>query len=401
MNRSWLFDEPRQPGSRSPAERWHGRLGTLAAVLAATLFLSSLVGAQPIYRYQDAEGVWHFTDEPPADIRADQVPGIQTHIRPRGVSEAPQEATIDLATRLRDHFEPFTPIAEATLAAVTVRNYGGGEASGFFCSDDGHILTSARITVPPSLDYGSPEAHSARRFKELDTKQEALNDSRAALRRMEDDLEGYERVIERATNAAAKAWAEQSHQELKTRYEEERGRVEQMAQEVDALRDELGPTRPESTTLGRDSSNDGRFEIAVKGGMPMLATLVGLGSRDDVAILKVDGYRTPFLQMSGRDGLHQGMRVYAIGSEDRVTSGILTQVTPDQILTDAQIMPGDGGGPLVDENGRAIGVFMAETDPSAAGGFARAIPIDRVAVEFSGMCGGQPAVPDITSDPFQ
>jgi S1-C subfamily serine protease len=69
----------------------------------------------------------------------------------------------------------------------------------------------------------------------------------------------------------------------------------------------------------------------------------------------------------------------SLGMQDTVTSGVVTRITPDYLLTDAQILPGNSGGPLIRESGEVIGINVSRKVPTGtskyAVGFSKVIPI--------------------------
>jgi serine protease Do len=123
------------------------------------------------------------------------------------------------------------------------------------------------------------------------------------------------------------------------------------------------------------------------------AKVVGTDPETDVAVIQVDqtGYRPARVGQS--KNLRVGEWVLAFGSpfglSQTVTSGIISATGRDDvqineyesfIQTDAAINPGNSGGPLVDLDGRVIGINSAiatATRSNAGVGFA--IPIDLAA----------------------
>jgi serine protease Do len=103
-------------------------------------------------------------------------------------------------------------------------------------------------------------------------------------------------------------------------------------------------------------------------GRPMHARVIGLDSETDLAVLKIDGHDLPFLELGDSDDIRQGQLVLALGSplglENSVTmgvvSGVARQLRPEDrmvyVQTDAPINPGNSGGPLLDMDGRVIGI---------------------------------------------
>ena len=119
-------------------------------------------------------------------------------------------------------------------------------------------------------------------------------------------------------------------------------------------------------------------KLSLKNGTKLSARLVKDSKQHDLALLKLDGYVTPFLNVASNTKNRQGAQVYAIGSplgmKDFVTSGIITGVSSGKIVTDSQILPGNSGGPLVDPDGNVIGVND---------GFGLSVPINIVLKEFA------------------
>ncbi|HXB53329.1 MAG TPA: trypsin-like peptidase domain-containing protein [Vicinamibacteria bacterium] len=98
------------------------------------------------------------------------------------------------------------------------------------------------------------------------------------------------------------------------------------------------------------------------------AVLVGIDRETDVAVLKIAEKNLPFLSLGDSKDLRPGELVLAFGSplglENSVTLGVVSavarQIHPEDrmiyIQTDASINPGSSGGPLVDGEGRVIGI---------------------------------------------
>ena len=124
------------------------------------------------------------------------------------------------------------------------------------------------------------------------------------------------------------------------------------------------------------------FTIVLKDGEQLNARLVSTSEVHDLALLKLDGYRTPVLLVAAGGRLGQGDAVYAIGNplgvSDSVTSGRVTRLGSDQIVTDVQLLPGNSGGPLVNEAGEVVAVNFAKLTQGGNAnyqGFGMAIPI--------------------------
>jgi serine protease Do len=98
------------------------------------------------------------------------------------------------------------------------------------------------------------------------------------------------------------------------------------------------------------------------------AQLVGLDKETDLAVLKVQEQGLPALALGDSESLRQGQVVLAFGSplglENSASLGVVSssarQLAADNpmiyIQTDAPINPGNSGGPLVDVEGRVVGI---------------------------------------------
>ena len=120
------------------------------------------------------------------------------------------------------------------------------------------------------------------------------------------------------------------------------------------------------------------------------AELVGRDPDADLAVIKVDPAQAPLKPVTFADSSEAfvGQQVYAIGNpfgqEFTLTQGIVSALDrslqnedsfsiPELIQTDAAINPGNSGGPLLDADGRVIGVntaIMSESRSASGVGFA-------------------------------
>jgi len=259
-----------------------------------------------------------------------------------------------------------------------------GEGSGFFCSDQGHILTNKHVVRPdPSAGLDESGQTLMERQRELGTIEANLNKSHRQLQLMKQDLEGYEQLIGNAPDDKTQSWARDARQRLSEHYRSEQERISSMERSVRTLRTELKKSKRELGFKRSFATASSHFKIVLKDGTELPATLVKVSDVHDLALLKLDGYRTPFLRLDTSQSLSQGARVFAIGNplgmQDAVTSGVITQIAPEYLLTDAQVLPGSSGGPLIRESGEVIGINVsrkvAAGAPRYSAGFGKAIPI--------------------------
>lgn len=352
-----------------------------------------------IYRYRDAQGNWNFTDKPPAGAKADRILDIVETTKKATAAETAD----DLNARLEAALNPITPIARATLAVVTVKT-GFGDGSGFFCSEDGYILTNRHVVRPSETGQFDERAEAiAGQTQRLGAAAAELEAGREQLRLMERDLQGYARVIERAHDDATSDWAKEAHARLLERYQAEEVRLDGQSRQLRGSESELRKSRRDLDWGRNAEAVKATFDIVLKDGTELPAALVAISPNQDLALLKVDGQRTPFLGLDNTLLLSQGMRVFAIGSplgmHDSVTSGVITQITGEYIVSDAQVLPGSSGGPLIAETGEVLGINVAKQvadgESMYTAGFGKAIPVAAVRQEFPDALGDHQVEPPV------
>ncbi len=118
---------------------------------------------------------------------------------------------------------------------------------------------------------------------------------------------------------------------------------------------------------------------------PLDGKLIGLDRITDLALIKVEAKDLPSLTFADSSDLRQGQIVLAFGSpmglDNSVSMGVVSatarQLDPDNpmiyIQTDAPINPGNSGGPLVDVDGKVVGLntlILSQSGGSEGIGFA-------------------------------
>ncbi len=106
----------------------------------------------------------------------------------------------------------------------------------------------------------------------------------------------------------------------------------------------------------------------------LVAKVIGADPKTDVAVLRIKADNLPYIDIGNSDSIQVGEIVLAIGSPMSenlaytVTQGIISAkgrsnvgltYYEDFIQTDAAINPGNSGGPLIDLDGRLIGINTA------------------------------------------
>ncbi|MDJ0358710.1 trypsin-like peptidase domain-containing protein [Rhodococcus sp. H29-C3] len=168
----------------------------------------------------------------------------------------------------------------------------------------------------------------------------------------------------------------------------------------------MAATNPDRATL----------QVTFSDGTKVPAKIVGRDTKTDLAVLKTDVGNLTVAQLGNSADVQVGEDVVAVGSplglNKTVTRGIVsaldrpvrlsgegtdTDAVIDAVQTDAAINPGNSGGPLIDAEGRVIGINSAiRSESGGSVGLGFAIPIDDVTkVAQSLIANGKMQHPDI------
>jgi len=136
------------------------------------------------------------------------------------------------------------------------------------------------------------------------------------------------------------------------------------------------------------------LEVTLADGSKWKGKLVGTDPDNDLAVIKIDApsRKLIVIPMGDSDGLLVGQKVLAIGNPfglgQTLTTGVVSSLgrtlraqnntlIEDIIQTDASINPGNSGGPLLNSDGRMIGINTAIFSPTGASvGIGFAIPVN-------------------------
>jgi len=118
------------------------------------------------------------------------------------------------------------------------------------------------------------------------------------------------------------------------------------------------------------------------------AELLSSDKPKDVAILRVNLSAIPEAVIAplakGQGTLLEGERVFTIGNpldqEKVLTSGIVSKVSDDAIISDININPGNSGGPLFNSSGMVVGITTYGIERNSGPGLSGILPIS-VALE--------------------
>lgn len=132
-----------------------------------------------------------------------------------------------------------------------------------------------------------------------------------------------------------------------------------------------------------------KIEIELTDGRKYTAEITGTDPDSDVAVVKINAKDLPYLELADSDKLEVGEWVLAIGNplglSHTVTAGIVSAKgrsrlglasLEDFIQTDAAINFGNSGGPLINLDGKVVGINSAIAGSTGNIGIGFAVPIN-------------------------
>ncbi|MCB1739858.1 MAG: trypsin-like peptidase domain-containing protein [Gammaproteobacteria bacterium] len=326
-----------------------------------------------VYKYKDSSGRWIFSDRPP--------PG-QASRTPSGVQQSATDGD-DLRAGLLEQHPPRTDVERTSLAVVTVHT-PMGHGSGFFVTDDGYLVTNKHVVRGSQTEQWQRTRDKVEAAEsQFEAYEAKLKRAQAQRQKLNETIAEYEKAIRKETSSLRRKELEYDLQRLQDHKRSRDQEYNEARRAYEEARRKFNTSKSEfdfRSSMARVANN---FKIVLKNKRELNARLVKVSERYDLALLKLDGFQTPAVEITASDAVGQGARVFALGSplqgRDYVTAGILTARNGENLVTDATINPGNSGGPLTDEQGRVIGV---NTWKDMAGGYGIAIPVERLRAEF-------------------
>jgi S1-C subfamily serine protease len=322
-----------------------------------------------MYKYKDEKGNWSFTDNP---ALVPHLEGVQTSdVRNR-------DTTIveDLEKKLRKKTSPKNKIEEARMATVAIKS-SIGVGSGFFITSDGFLLTNKHVIALNSEDKARIE-QTEKKIKETIRQLEKEHSNILHMKRRLKSLERHES------------------------YAEKRKTLEKWIRDFEKRKKAFLEKKREFEDFKRKTSYPYNLRIILVDGTEFPVSIVSKSYSHDLALLRLAGYGTPFIEPADVKRIPHGSTLYAIGSpmglnlRHTVTSGIFSGLREFKggrleagayIQTNAQINRGNSGGPLITQEGTVIGINTWKFAGQKVEGLGFAIPIDIALDEFESYLG--------------
>jgi S1-C subfamily serine protease len=344
----------------------------MVGLFAFAILLNGNIYAK-IYKYQDENGNWRFTDSP---VTAEEA-GASL-----GDTDAGEAPSLDLATRLMKKKSPKNQIERAAMATVGIKSPTGA-GSGFFVTNDGYIITNRHVV---KLD----EDQAKQVEQEIQQLEIDIQRGKTLLKSEERKLEVADRQLQEFQDAIynsaldehKRKTAEADYIILLAAMGKHKEACREYEEDLITLESKIGTLKHQMNSEYYSS----HFTIVMADGTELIASVVSTSKNHDLALLKLEGYDTPYIETLNSNALAQGDSVYAIGNpiglKNSVAAGVLSGHESGYVKTDAKIYPGNSGGPLVSAGGQVIGINTLKLLTRNFEGLGFAIPIETALAEF-------------------
>ncbi len=353
-------------------------LNFVLIILFTVLFVFCSIGAAEVFQYQDENGNWIFTDTPPG-YDSEKVTKMKGMVDCNG-------GLRDLKKELYETYHPKNDVDAAAMATVTVIS-SIGTGSGFFISDNGYLLTNRHVirgderqaeAIDEATDYIDDQVEIAE--EDLYIREKQLAREKTIL----DEMKAY--IDKMSQRSSQREKLEKQYQERREYYQVLKEDFERKQTRFNSRKKKYETEKTDYATRQAVAGVNRHFKITLKNKEILYAYLVRASSAHDLALLKINGCKTPFIYPADMNRVAQRQKVWAIGSPlkiaDMMKDGTVSGFSNGYIQTNAQIYPGNSGGPLVNEQGQVIGINTLKELTRNFEGMGFAIPIDTALGEF-------------------
>ncbi len=333
-----------------------------------------------IYQYKDKSGNLVLTDTPPGNVENREI------IKYKDGRSSRSSGIRDIEKDLVERYRPKSEIEKASLSTVTIKT-SIGQGSGFFINENGYILTNKHVLRVDEKEMKKTEEFMARVDNRIEDDEATITEVENRLRRMRSDLDDYKAAIDRMTDPNAQKIAMQKYRSQSEQYDFSEAQLRKRKNEFEEKTSRYRQDKGEFTKKARMAKHDRQFIVILKDKTELEANLVSVSNDHDLALLKIDGCKSPYIQQGVQKEIIQGMAVFAIGSPlglgDSVSSGVVSGYDNDYIRTDAKIYPGNSGGPLINAEGKVVGINTLKLITHKFEGMGFAIPVRRAFQDFN------------------
>ncbi len=337
-----------------------------------------------IYKYKDAQGNWHFTDIPPEGAQAplEEEPGKV---------EAPP-LTWDLDRYLASKLHPRNALERASNFTVTLKT-PIGMGSGFFIDAAGSIVTNRHIFEGDKNRIAQTERLFRLQGARLETlKKELLLAASSLL--AQQGLDKEPRFVQSLEAGDLDAFFT-LYKDIERRdaaYRLNRERFGRWLKEYHDRQEKLEALKRKLEEFKRRAASPPAYvTVILADNTPFEAKFIAKSPDHDLALFRLSGYKTPRPQLGDAYQIPAGTRVFALGSplglRRSIAEGVFSALRRDEkgaliIQSTVKINKGNSGGPLVDEQGRVLGVNTAKVIRPGVEGISFSIAVNTVLEAF-------------------
>lgn len=285
-------------------------------------------------------------------------------------SNAPEAAMPagSILARLEDSHAPKNEIERARNATVFIETEWGASGSGFIVDSDCRVITNRHVV---EFDQSSLR-------KEVITSDEV---QAAFQQRRQEMMMEIQRLQVTFQEALQMGGSSAELQEL-------RDELQRLGTELDSLAETVRAEIDEKIGDEAWKYRNSALKVTLVDGSEYSVRDVQNSDYYDLAAFTINGVDCPFLEAGDPDALAQGGQLFTIGNPSgltwTVTSGVFSGFRDEEGLrylqTDAPINPGNSGGPLIDPQGRVVGINTMVLKDAQGIGFS--IPVTAIDQAF-------------------
>lgn len=364
-----------------------------------TLIFSDYSIAAGVYKYKDKNGVWHFTDTPTEMTEEMTDSGTEKIIDDAKIEKEAK----DLEKQIAEKLPPQNRIEQARNATVSIKTELSN-GSGFFINNDGYIITNKHVIhgMENELEKGEAAFNKMKEYLDkleqyveeegawLETEREWLTDAKDELDEVSRLVKSNEKRLSVEEASYYNAYVSQ-YNARNSDFIRRQAYFRQKEAEYIEKEKYFNKHYKKFSKLSDKRAFQKGFKIVLADKTELTAEKVAISDKYDLALLRIRGYKTPFIKPAKINEIALGDPLYAIGNplsfNHSVTSGIFSGLRDNMIQTNAQVSPGNSGGPLIIKNGRVIGINTKKIVHKSVEGISFAISIDIALREFRSYLG--------------